>query len=423
MITKSTHFDVIIVGAGLAGSSMAAALSSLPISIALIEAVEIPLQQSPSFDDRALALSLGSLRVLNTLGVTGSLAPSSLTPIKNIHVSDRGHAGFLRLSHTEVATESLGSVVAARDLGLALQTFLSLDDASATTADITSFSPAVVSTIVHRSSGAHIDIDHQGQSCQLSASLVILADGGRSPLTKVMGIDSDTKHYQQTGVLANIRADKPHRNQAYERFTCDGPIALLPLRDQDYKLVWTVPSHRSEAMMALHDTDFLSQIQEAFGDRAGKFIQVGKRQNYPMTESSKKQMSAGRVVLIGNAAHTLHPIAGQGFNLGLRDVACLAELIAEAISLGKDIGAPGLLANYQALRQRDINNTAQFTDGLVRLFSNNNLPLAALRNIGLLALDRLPFAKRDVMRKMMGLSGWQSKLMRGIALQSEVIDD
>lgn len=410
-------FDVLIVGGGLAGSSMAVALRQLPLSIAIVEATNQPLKQSPSFDDRALALSYGSLQILRTVGVfkkEGNENSIKQTLIEAIHVSDRGHPGFLRMHHDDVALDCLGAVVAAKDLGAAMAEVVSGSEQY--TAEITTIKPFSVESIQHKKNHASmqiVDVTNDANKMSVTAKIVILADGGRSPLNQRLGISTQQKEYHQVGILANLRASNPHQYIAYERFTQHGPIALLPLRDTDFKLVWTVRPEEKERILALTDDEFLQTIQQEFGDRAGEFERVGKRVSYPMMESKAAQIVLGRVALIGNSAHTLHPIAGQGFNLGLRDVACLAELIADALKTGSDIADESLMSQYVAERKSDIARTAKFTDGLVRLFSNEVLPLAVLRNFGLLAIDRFPVLKKEIMYKMMGLAGKRGKLLQG----------
>lgn len=414
---NNQQFDVVIVGGGLAGTSMVCALQGLSLRVALIEATEIPLQQSPGFDDRALALSYGSLRVLQTLGIDQHFTADKLTPIKSIHVSDRGHVGMLRMSYTEVGVDMLGAVITARDLGGALQTSLaSLQSISEGVATLVQRIHGTVSAVSQQPENAQIKVQSDDQERTLTAKLVVLADGGRSQLSQQLGLDAQSKRYGQTAVLANVSVASTHYHRAYERFTADGPIALLPLRDNDFKLVWTVPEAQADAILGMDDSEFLIALQRAFGDRAGQFVAVGKRASYPMVETIHDTLSVGRVALIGNAAHALHPIAGQGFNLGLRDIACLAELIAERQALGEDIGSLDTLERYHLQRHNDVSRTAYFTDRLVTVFSNSSTPLAALRNLGLLTLDRLQPMKRELMLKMMGLSGQQSKLMRGLPL-------
>lgn len=430
MLEDSQHFDVLIVGGGLAGSSMAAALYQLPLSIAIVEATDQPLDQSPSFDDRALALSYGSLQILRAMGIiekqlltnTQQTIKRSIqqTAIEMIHVSDQGHSGFLRMHHDDVALDCLGVVVAAKDLGTAIADFISGTDKCA--ADISILKAATVESIQHLSDYASVQIFDAATNLHkttVTAKLVILADGGRSPLNHKLGIATHKRDYQQVGILTNLQASVAHRQTAYERFTKNGPIALLPLRDKDFKLVWTISPEKKDHILSLPNDEFLNTIQQEFGDRAGEFERVGKRISYPMIESKTSQMTLGRVVLIGNSAHTLHPIAGQGFNLGLRDVACLAELVANAVTSNQDIADASLLASYVAERQTDIARTAKFTDSLVRIFSNGLLPLAAVRNASLFAIDRSPMLKREIMYKMMGLAGKNGKLLQGVPLVNE----
>ncbi len=415
------EYDVLIVGGGLAGSSMAAALSGIGISCAVVEAVATGNSKQPSFDDRGLALSEGSRRILKTLGIWQLLDPDTICPIRHIHVSDRGHGGFARMHARQAGVAALGYVVTARNLGKAILTCL--DESGAVSRR---YSPARVMSIQQQQDQAVVSIEMADGTEKVAARLAILADGGRSGLAGDLGIDIQRKEYRQHAVVLNVKADRPHENTAYERFTNSGPVALLPMDasagGNRFKVVWTVTPEGLERVLGLPDDQFLAELQDRFGGRAGAFSQPGQRSSYAMVETRVKSPVARRVALVGNAAHTTHPIAGQGFNLGLRDVAGLAEIVYEARRAGQDIGSAQVLEDYRVQRAADVGLIAGFTDSLVRLFSNDLLPLVVARNLGLVTVDRLPWLRRGLMNRMMGLSGRQTRLMRGLPLSLETGD-
>lgn len=431
--------DIVIVGGGLAGLSMAAALSSLPLNITVVEFASSPVNQnleereegqtnktkkftySPSFDDRALALSVASIKILKNIGVFDRVDIESCTPIEHIHVSDRGHMGMLRMTASEVGEAYLGRVIPAPLLGQKLSEFIASKHYKA---KITLLDQSQVTHIQHEPDKAVVQISSSENERAIEKIIdcqtVILADGGRSAMAEKIGLVATKTDYDQVGILANVVVSKNHQNTAFERFTDTGPLALLPLRNNEFKLVWTVEPNEQEKLLAMTDESFLSSLQRRFGQRAGYFEKVSRRVAYPMTANERMQIVSGRVALIGNAAHSLHPIAGQGFNLGLRDVACLAEVFASQLIQQKDLGDAQALMSYQAARQDDIKRTSIFTDQLVKKFSTNAKPIAILRTVGLLALDRQPMLKRQLIRKLMGVSGQQFKLLTGKALYSEL---
>ncbi|MDH3640207.1 MAG: FAD-dependent monooxygenase, partial [Gammaproteobacteria bacterium] len=263
---------------------------------------------------------------------------------------------------------------------------------------------------------ATVTVNLSGAEQRLHARLVVVADGGRSKVREMAGINAEIRDYRQTAILSTVTPELPHRNTAYERFTATGPLAFLPTRENRFALVWTAWSSEVDALMSLPDQAFLDRLQQRFGYRVGILSRLGKRNAYPLQLVKINDPICPRVVMIGNAAHAIHPIAGQGFNLGLRDVATLAEVVHDAQRSGQDIGEYALLAEYARWRKRDTRATTAFTDGLVRVFSNEFPPTVALRSLGLLAVDNLPFVKRVLMQRTMGLTGKTPRLSRGLEL-------
>ncbi len=402
-------FDVIIAGGGMVGASLAHALSGHGLTIAVIESYPLTTSSQPSYDDRAIALSYGSKRILGALGVWPQLALSA-EAINIIHVSEQGQFGFARLDHYEEGVEALGYVVTARDLGSVLLPTLTEKN------DISLFCPATLQnfTVEHDKVIAYILVD--GKQSRLQAKLLVAADGGQSRVREQLGIRVRESDYRQSAVISNISSQQPHNNVAYERFTSSGPVALLPMTQDRSALVYTVKNEDRNGVMALSDDEFLQQLQLRFGYRLGKFERIGKRSVHELKLKQAEEHIRHRVALIGNAAHTVHPVAGQGFNLGIRDVAALAEVIVEAHQRQADFGQLGILSDYENLRRDDHRNVMAATDTMVRLFENP-LPLVRLtRNAGILAADMLPGARHLISRFAMGLTGRQPKLSRGAAL-------
>lgn len=401
-------YDVLIVGGGMVGASLAVALRSLPLKVGLIEAVEFGSSAQPSYDDRTVALSYGSKRIFETLGVWNRVEANGATPIHHIHISDRGRFGFTRLNRADAGVEALGWVVENRALGRALK------DALADCPGLTFFCPAVMDSVEYGPDSAQVCIRRGEQAETLTARLVVAADGGQSLVREQAGIETRRRDYHQTALVTNVTPERPHANVAYERFTDSGPLALLPMRDNRCAVVWSLSPERAEAMRQLGDAAFLAALQERFGLRLGQFLKVGHRAAYPLTRTEVMETVRPRLALIGNAAHTVHPVAGQGFNLGLRDVATLAQVLSEAQRAGQDPGDLAVLQRYAQWRRRDVWATSSFTNGLVRVFSNDLPPLSIARNIGLVAVDLFPPAKRALLRLSMGLAGRLPRLARGL---------
>lgn len=408
----SDSFDIAIVGGGMVGASLAVALKGLDARVALIEAVPHGAATQPSFDERTTALSNGSRRILETLGVWPDVAAMA-TPIAKIHVSDRGHFGFARIDAAEQGLPALGYVVPNRLLGSALWSQLRNRN------DVRVYCPAEVSRVVGARDSVELEVPAAGgDKCVIKTHLVVAADGIESAVRDAFGVAADVRDYEQTAVITTVLPRKFHEYVAYERFTASGPLALLPLTDGRCTLVLTLSRALAQVAMGWSDQEFLTELQHRFGFRLGRFLKVGRRFAYPLSLTRARRTSAGRCVIVGNAAQGLHPVAGMGFNLGLRDVASLAELVAEHCGnpASRDLGNPALLSAYDAWRAADRREIIAFTDGLIRLFSNPLGAVQRLRNLGLLAFDLMPPAKAALSSLSTGAAGRVPKLARGVAL-------
>jgi 2-octaprenyl-6-methoxyphenol hydroxylase len=408
------HFDIAIVGGGLVGASLAVALRGLPLSIALIEAHAPDSSSQPSFDERTTALGNASRRVFEALGLWSALEPAA-APITSIHVSDAGRFGFARLAAAELSVDALGYVVPNRVLGRELWRALVVAP------EVVPFMPARLQSLTVRDDAATLELAQGAGAVSVSAKLVVAADGAQSLVRKAAGLGATVDDYDQVAIVASLRCDQPPDGVAYERFTAAGPMALLPMRVAGSAawrtLVWAVRPENAERLMQLPPEQFMREWQEAFGWRAGRALQVGQRGRYPLALSRSDGSVAPRIVLLGNAAQSLHPVAGQGFNLGLRDAAELAELLqAVSASSEVDVGTEAVLAPYAAARARDRDGVVGFTDTLVRVFSSDHRLVAAARDAGLLLFDLLPPAKRALSQVSLGFGARTGKLARGLSL-------
>ncbi len=416
---NATSYDVLIVGGGMVGASLAVALIPLNLKVGLIDAYEFGVAEQPSYDDRAIALSYGSSLIYKGMGLWDELA-SKTTPINKIHISDRGHFGAARLSAEQENVAALGYLAESRILGKLLYDSLNKSN-------IELIVPATVSNIeeVDDETGDHtshlkVTLQQGEQRHYLKTKLLVGSDGTQSKVRELSGIGVNRSEYNQAALIANISTEKAHQNQAFERFTETGPIALLPLSDDRCSLVWTHDtsqgSEQLDATLALDDEAFLKKLGDEFGYRLGRFTKVGKRSSYPLALVTSMQNTAARTVIIGNASHTMHPVAGQGLNLALRDIAVLAELICQYQST--DLGSEQLLEDYESLRKGDLKTTVRYTDSLVRLFSNDNFLLGHARAGGLMTIDRIAPLRKWITRQSMGVNYRQSRLARGLALRN-----
>jgi 2-octaprenyl-6-methoxyphenol hydroxylase len=404
-------YDLAIVGGGLVGASLALSLAPLGLRIALLEAVPpAPGAQHPSFDERTTALANGTVRAFRTLGVWFAMEREA-APIRKIHVSDQGRFGTARVDAAEQGLEALGYVVPNRVIGAALWQGL----ARASGVDV--IAPAQVTGNELEGACRTVRYETGGESRSLTARLVVAADGVRSVVREQAGIAADHLEYDQVALTAVMTTQRFHDYVAYERFTEDGPIAILPLTDGRCGMVWTRKPESVERLLALSDAEFLCEFQAAFGFRLGRFLRIGQRASYNLMLSRSDRHIAPRLAVVGNAAQGLHPIAGQGFNLGLRDAMSLAEVIADQRVAGMhDAGDADLLQAYADWRETDRRRIVAFTDGLVRLFSSPLGVLRSLRGIGLLAFDVLPPAKSALARLSVGAAERIPRLARGVPL-------
>jgi 2-octaprenyl-6-methoxyphenol hydroxylase len=399
----SEPVDITIVGGGMVGASLGVALAPLGLRVALIEAVPHDSASSPSFDERTTALSNGSRRILETLGVWTAVQATA-TPIRKIHVSDQGRFGFARIDAAEQGLAAMGFVVPNRALGSALWPNLRAGR------NVRVYCPAEVTDIKIETERVTLQIREGSQITSIDTRLVVAADGVHSAVRRAFGVEAESRDYEQTAVITTVLPQRFHDNVAYERFTRSGPLALLPLNDGRCTLVLTLDRSMAESVMSWSDTEFLAEVQRRFGFRLGRFLKVGRRVPYPLSLTRSERTSAGRCVIVGNAAQGLHPVAGMGFNF--------AELIAEHRNEpGFDAGGAALLSEYDAWRAADRRGVIAFTDGLVRVFANPLGSVQRLRNLGLLAFDLLPPAKAALSRLSSGGDRRVPKLARGVALQ------
>ncbi|NOT15846.1 MAG: 2-octaprenyl-6-methoxyphenyl hydroxylase [Methylotenera sp.] len=378
--------NIIIVGGGPVGMVLALLLAKKNIASTVLEARK---QGAANQDTRALALSYGTKRIFDGLGIWQAVA-SQATAIHTIHVSQKGSLGRSLLKAQDYNQEALGYVLSYGALCTALNA------AMAGFSCINVIDEAQAEAITHDAVAATVRYQRNGESVLLSSVLVVLADGGRS-LEEVAGLKRDTKEYGHDALISKVRAELPHSNIAYERFTAQGPMALLPNGEHDFSLVWTGKKEAIAPLLALSDEEFLAQFHAQFGDRVGRFLSVEKRMTFPLKLSKLQESDMQHLVVIGNAAQTMHPVAGQGFNVGIRDAQVLAVHIASASS---PLGSAQMLGNYRNERRADTKNGLLFTDFLVNIFSNDILGLAAIRSASLGLFDVLKPAKKILVSKM-----------------------
>ena len=390
-------YDILIVGGGLAGNCLALALKDSGLRLAIIEAnTREQLQNSPA-GDRALALSAGTIKLLQALNIWDGIT-SKAAAIKNIHISDRGHFGKARLSAKKQGVEALGYVISARDIEGHVAKLVEQ-------AGIKQICPARVVGLMSGLDAVNVSLKQDDESINLTAKLLVGADGGQSSVRKLLDISQQVTEYGQTALVTTIKSSVPHNNVAFERFTKSGPLAMLPINDKECSVVWTRTHEEADDLMKGSESDFLASLQDCFGYQLGALTLTAPRRAFPLSLIRADNMVVGRTVIIGNAVHQLHPVAGQGFNLGIRDVVQLAEMLLEQHQQNADLGEKVLLNKYAESRQKDHDNTIGFTDNVVKIFSSDWLPMAAARSISLAVMDHIPTAKSVLAKHAMGLAG------------------
>lgn len=406
------NVDIAIIGGGMVGASLALLLAQQNPAwqIALLEAQPFAepnaVSYQPSFDARSTAIAHGSVEILRTLGVWEKFAQHATT-IQQVHVSDAGHfmGGLIDASSYDL--NAVGYVIPNAWMGQVLLSQLKIQK------NIQCLAPVRVEKLISQQLGTQLIIKSNEDIYGLNCKLAIVADGGDSPLRTTLGINSSIKDYNQTAVITNVAYSKPHNGVAYERFTAQGPLALLPLGEsenaKESALVLTLASDKADEIIALNDHDFLQHLQQRFGYRLGNFLHVGKRYAYPLKLVTANEQIRSHIALVGNAAHFLHPVAGQGFNLSLRDCVCLVDALIQGEAAGKSLGELSVLQDYLNRQQLDQTLTIEFSDKLVRLFSSSSLPLIMLRHLGFVGLDLMPVVKNQFAAQTMGTAG--SKLL------------
>ncbi len=397
--------EVIIVGGGMVGLSLSLMLAKQNIAVKLLEAIKYPNYDDAnlapyhsSFDARNSALSRRSVQIYQELGLWDSLQEHA-TPILQVHITEQGSFGKARLKAEQEKVESFGQVIENAWLGRVLLTQVQKEK------NIELIDGVKVTSLTKTENEANIEAERDGEKLSITAKLVIAADGRDSFCRKALGVGASVHDYDQVAIVTTVQTSKPHDHVGFERFSHLGPLALLPLPGEYRRsVVWPVKKGTEDEWLGdENDQHFLDALQETYGDRAGKFEKTGKRFCFPLSQVLAEKQAVGRVVLMGNAAHTIHPVAGQGFNLCMRDAYVLVRYLTEQLAKSEDIGEPSMLLDYEKSRLTDQQRVIKFCDSVVRGFSNQNPILKLIRNTGLLAFDLIPGIKPLVANYAMGL--------------------
>lgn len=395
--------DVVIMGGGLVGASLAACLARDPnLSIAVVEKFlpssdDQSAQLHPSYDARNTALSNGTCHVFDQLGLWQSMREFAV-PIQTIDITNQGSFGRAVIRAEEERVRALGYVIENRYMGKFLMEHLQQCP------NVQFLAPAEIGGLHYEGDKIVASVEVDGRWDMIKTPLVVIADGAQSQGRELLGIGADVTGYDQVAIVTAVTPDRPHNNLALERFTSTGPLAVLPQTDNRWGLTWCLDKERADELMAANDESFMRALEQAAGSSIGNLTKVGKRYTYPLALTLAKEQVRPNVVVLGNAAHGLHPVAGQGLNMAMRDVAVLLQTLFEAKANGIPWGDFKLLNGYLQQREQDQFNTIQFSDKLTKLFSNRNPVLSLARNSGLLLFDTLQGTKRFVARHAMGRS-------------------
>lgn len=407
--STNTDYDVVIVGAGIVGATLACALAVSKLRIAIIEH-ELPVPApSADFDLRVSAITPGSRVILDGVGAWVGIAQQRVCPVEQMHVWDAGGTGAIHFDSADIGEPHLAYIIENNAIRAALIERIR----RCSNAELCC--PRDVDTVDVADSRVEVRLT---DGTQISARVVIGADGPRSRVRQQARIDLTAWGYAQQAIVATVGTEQPHAHTAWQRFLSTGPLAFLPLADGRCSIVWSVDSEQASSLLAQEDAQFLESLATAFGDRLGAVVSTGVRIAFPLQRAHAKRYVDSRIALIGDAAHTVHPLAGQGVNLGLLDAAVLAEVLIDADSAGRDIGSVSVLRRYERWRKGDNLAMLAVTDGLKRLFGNSMEALARVRNLGLDVTDSVRPVKNMFMRRAAGLEGDLPRLARGLPVVS-----
>ena len=404
------EYDIAIVGGGLVGASLASCMANSSLRVIVLEQASLSTDTQPSYDDRGLALSLASCRIMNAINIWPDLVNLAV-PIKHIHVSDRGKLGFVRFHAADFNLDALGYVVIAHEIGNSLHNKISTLD------NVDYFSPVIVSEIQFENQKVNLTLEGPSGPGYVSCRLLVAADGSNSVLRQKMAVTTHKKDFGQTAIVSNLTMESEHDFTAYERFTNHGPLALLPVNKHRFVSVFTVTSNKLQEYTDMSTEEYIRIVQQTSSKRIGKIVKIGSRKSFPLQMIRVENQTNGRAVLLGNSAHTIHPNGAQGFNLGLRDAVALAELLRNQELTNYDPGSKQILQDYCNFRIRDQQRVIDFTDTLASLFYSDNWLKSLGRNSGMIIMDTFPGLKRKFAKMAMGIDGKQPALVRGLRLE------